>query len=479
MVFSSSLFLFQFLPIVLTLYYLCPNRYRNFIALAASIWFYAWGAPRFIFMLSASSLADYVIAPRLHPSQHSSPGTNRKRWLVAGLLINLAVLFYFKYANFFIEEISPLLTTLGMTGLHWSKIALPIGISFFTFQKISYLLDVYRGTSKPATSFTNYFLYVSLFPQLIAGPIIRYHDVARQLSSREHTAFRMLSGIWRFCLGLSKKILLANPLGEIADHAFALDQGVPTTGFAWLGILCYTFQIYFDFAGYSDMAIGLGRMLGFEYLENFNAPYIARSFTDFWKRWHISLSNWMLEYLYIPLGGNRHGPFRTTLNLWLVFLLSGIWHGASWNFLIWGAFHGTFLSLNKIGQRLQARPWPTFLAVPITFVLIMAGWVFFRAETLPQALSFFCALTGLSGTEAPIPTPDFIDRYHLSILGLAIFFSFLPLFVSPTLYTRLERMDNRSWWQTSVLYSCALLLLVLSASQLASGSFNPFIYFRF
>ena len=479
MVFSSLLFLFQFLPVFLAIYYLSPNRYRNLIALGASVWFYSWGAPRFIFLLLASSLADFIIAPYLCPAGDGTVNKGRRRWLTAGLIINLGVLFYFKYANFFVEEMTPLLTSLGMTGLHWTDIALPIGISFFTFQKISYLMDVYRGTSKPARSFTTYFLYVSLFPQLIAGPIIRYHDVARQLTDRQHTSFRMLSGIWRFCLGLAKKVLIANALGEIADHAFALDKGIPDPGFAWLGILCYTFQIYFDFSGYSDMAIGLGRMLGFEYLENFNAPYIARNFTDFWKRWHISLSNWMREYLYFPLGGNRHGPVRTTLNLWLVFLLSGIWHGASWNFLVWGSFHGFFLSLDKLGNRMGIKRFPTLIAVPATFVLVMLGWVFFRAETLAQALSFLGALAGRSGTATPVPIPAFIDSYHLSVLAAAVFFSFIPLVFPSDLCRRIEGMDNKPWWHTGAQFSCSIFLFILSACTLASGGFNPFIYFRF
>jgi alginate O-acetyltransferase complex protein AlgI len=479
MVFSSSLFLFQFLPIFLAIYYLSPNRYRNFVALGASVWFYSWGAPRFIFVLLASSLADFIIAPHLYPAGDGTVNERRRRWLAAGLITNLGVLFYFKYANFFVAEITPLFTALGMTGFHWTDIALPIGISFFTFQKISFLMDVYRGTSRPAQSLPTYFLYVSLFPQLIAGPIIRYHDVARQLTDRQHTSSRMLSGIWRFCLGLAKKVLIANVLGEIADHAFALDKGIPDTGFAWLGILSYTFQIYFDFSGYSDMAIGLGRMLGFEYLENFNAPYIARNFTDFWKRWHISLSNWMREYLYFPLGGNRHGAIRTVFNLWLVFLLSGIWHGASWNFLVWGAFHGFFLSLDKIGSRIAPRPLPALVAVPATFVLVMLGWVFFRAETLAQALSFLGALAGHSGTAAPVPTPAFIDSYHLSILAVAVFFSFIPLVFSSDLHSRLEGMEDKLWWHTGTQFSCSIILFVLSACALASGSFNPFIYFRF
>lgn len=479
MVFSSSLFLFQFLPIFLAVYYLCPNRYRNFIALCGSVWFYSWGAPRFIFLLLASSLADFIIAPNLRPSVTVSDKQRRKRFLAAGLIINLGVLFYFKYANFFVAEMTPLLEVMGMTAFHWTHIALPIGISFFTFQKISYLMDVYRGTSKPAKSFVNYFLYVALFPQLIAGPIIRYHDVAQQLIDRQHSSSLMLSGIWRFCLGLSQKVLIANALGEIADHAFALDQGVPSTGFAWLGILCYTMQIYFDFAGYSDMAIGLGRMLGFKYLENFNAPYIAHNFTEFWKRWHISLSNWMREYLYFPLGGNKHGPVRTTFNLWLVFLLSGIWHGASWNFVVWGAYHGLFLSLDKVAKYLRVRPWPTLIAVPVTFVLIMVGWVFFRAETLAQAISYIGALAGYSGAGELVQIPAFIDNFHLSILVIALFFSFVPLIFPPDFFGRLERMENKAWLKTGAQFTCSILFLFLSACALASGGFNPFIYFRF
>ena len=479
MIFSSSLFLFQFLPIFLGLYYLCPNRYRNILVLLASLWFYSWGAPRFVFLLLASSLADFLIAPHLHLEKNGLLNKNRKWWLTAGLVINLGVLFYFKYANFFVAEIHPLLTILGMTSFHWTNIALPIGISFFTFQKISYLLDVYRGTTPSAKSFINYFLYVSLFPQLIAGPIIRYHDVAQQLSHRQHSSARMLSGIWRFCLGLGKKILIANALGEIADHAFALDKGAPDTGFAWLGILCYTFQIYFDFSGYSDMAIGLGRMVGFEYLENFNAPYIAKNFTEFWKRWHISLSNWMREYLYFPLGGNRHGQVRTIFNLWLVFLLSGIWHGASWNFLIWGAFHGFFISFDKISRRLHFPSLPSPVAVLVTFVLIMLGWVFFRAETLPQALTYFNALLGQPGTAAARPIPAFIDSYHLTILALAAIFSFLPLFLPSGFCRKLEKMDCKPWWQTGMQFTSSIVLLGLSACSLVSSSFNPFIYFRF
>lgn len=481
MVFSTTFFLFHFLPIFLVVYYVCPNRYRNYVALAGSIFFYSWGAPRFVFVLFLSSLADFLIAPRLHPTNDNelSAKNTRKKWLSLGLVINVGFLFYFKYTNFFLGEIQPMLEALGLTGFHWTHIALPMGISFFTFQKISYLMDVYRGINRPAKNFAHYFLYVSLFPKLIAGPIVRYHDMAEQLIDRQHTAARMLSGIWRFCLGLGKKVLIANTMGEIADHSFVFDQGVPTTALAWLGILCYTMQIYFDFSGYSDMAIGLGRMMGFEILENFNSPYISHNFTEFWKRWHISLSNWMREYLYFPLGGNRKGPVRTIFNLWLVFLLSGIWHGASWNFIIWGAYHGFFISLHKISHYLRLRPWPSIIAIPVTFLCVIMGWVFFRADTLTHALTYLGVLIGQNGSSKTIPIPTFIDSYYLTVLFIAVFFSFIPLVYKAGLLEWLESMEGKHQWQIGTQFCCSVFLFVLSVCYLASVSFNPFIYFRF
>ena len=321
MVFSSLTFLFLFLPLMLAAYYACPARHRNLVALLASALFYAWGAPRFVIVLFVSGLIDYVLSREL-PGDRGTPG-RRKGVLALAVVLNIALLLYFKYANFFVAEMNAMLARFGGGAVPWAAVALPIGISFFTFQKVSYLVDVYRGVAQPARNALDYLLYVVLFPQLIAGPIVRYHDVARQLEERDYTRERFFMGILRFSQGLGKKVLVANTMAELADAAFNAAPAGLTCGQAWLGVLAYAFQIYFDFSGYSDMAIGLGRLLGIEFLENFNRPYISRSITEFWRRWHISLSNWMREYLYIPLGGNRRGAVRTYFNLWIVFLISG------------------------------------------------------------------------------------------------------------------------------------------------------------
>lgn len=480
MIFSSILFLFYFLPVFLLLYYLTPERFRNYIALLGSLLFYAWGAPRFVFLLVLSSCVDFHIGKYLSPCEGRRLSQTRRRNLLAlGLILNVGTLLYFKYANFFVEECLPALSLLGMDDFHWTHIALPIGISFFTFQKISYLIDAYRGTSRPCDKFSSYLLYVSLFPQLIAGPIIRYHDVARQLQSRKHTSAVFLSGVWRFSLGLSKKVIIANTLSEIADNGFAISQGVPETSLAWLALLCYTMQIYFDFSGYSDMAIGLGRMLGFEYLENFNFPYISRNFTEFWKRWHISLSNWMREYLYFPLGGNRGGRLRTSFNLWLVFLISGIWHGASWNFLIWGGFHGFFISIDKVFGSITSAKMPRYIGVPATFILVMIGWVFFRADDLHAALLYIAALSGQVPVSQQIITTLGIQSHHIAILVAALLFSFFPLLIPVSRINPILHTEEKRWLFVGVRYCCSVVLLLLSASFLVSANFNPFIYFRF
>ena len=497
-----------FLPATLLAYYLAPQRWRNVVALAASLFFYAWGAPKFLFVLLASSLVDFGVShamgtpagpirqaqgrPRALPdgsagasqeqdgaavSQTGRDRRRRKAWLILGLVVNLSAFFFFKYANFFVGEFSRLLGSLGLEPVAWTAIALPIGISFFTFQKLSYLVDVYRGVVAPARSPVHYLLYVSLFPQLIAGPIVRYHDITAQLDERQLRADRLFSGLWRFCRGLARKVLIANVLGEVANHAFALGPAELGMGHAWIGILCYTFQIYFDFAGYSDMAIGLGRLLGFEFLENFNCPYVARDFGDFWRRWHISLSNWMREYLYVPLGGNRGGPARTYANLWVVFVLSGLWHGASWNFVVWGCYHGLFLCLAKLGRQRLARV-PSVLAVPSTFLLVMLGWVFFRAETLPAALAYLGCMLGVGGAGPGADAGAVLNPQALVILLLAMLLSFGPALRQG--YARFTRFwASPAAGVAPLVYAGALVLLVLSISALASGGFNPFIYFRF
>lgn len=477
MVFSSLTFLFLFLPLMLAAYYACPARHRNLVALLASALFYAWGAPRFVIVLFVSGLIDYVLSREL-PGDRGTPG-RRKGVLALAVVLNIALLLYFKYANFFVAEMNAMLARFGGGAVPWAAVALPIGISFFTFQKVSYLVDVYRGVAQPARNALDYLLYVVLFPQLIAGPIVRYHDVARQLEERDYTRERFFMGILRFSQGLGKKVLVANTMAELADAAFNAAPAGLTCGQAWLGVLAYAFQIYFDFSGYSDMAIGLGRLLGIEFLENFNRPYISRSITEFWRRWHISLSNWMREYLYIPLGGNRRGAVRTYFNLWIVFLISGFWHGAAWNFVAWGAFHGFFLCLDKLGKDTRLARAPGWIGLPVTFGLVLFSWVLFRAPTLSHALAYMGRMLALAGTAGEIPPVLGFGLRHQVMLVAALVICFGPaLKPHPFDFMRLDPGPARPG-QALARFAAAMLLLTWSASVLATSSFNPFIYFRF
>ena len=485
MVFSSLVFLCLFLPAFLALYWAAPVRWRNGVALAGSLLFYAWGAPRFVGVLIFSSMIDFYAS---RPMAAAPPGSRARRgWLILGVTTNLSVFLYAKYMNFFVGQLNHIVTAAGASAFSWQDIALPIGISFFTFQKLSYLVDVYRGIVQPARSAPTYLLYVALFPQLIAGPIVRYHDVARQLVARSHTAERMCDGIWRFCLGLGRKVLIANAMGELADTVFAMPPGQLSTGAAWLGALAYSFQIYHDFSGYSDMAIGLGRMMGFEFLENFNAPYISRSFTEFWRRWHISLSNWMREYLYVPLGGNRVTPGRRYVNLWIVFLLSGFWHGAAWSFVAWGAYHGLFLTLDKLVRPRLRRPPPAAIAIPSTFVLVTLGWVLFRADSLSHAGAFWAAMFGMGADPAAASTPGLAGLLTPSraiILGVAVIAACLPLFwktrvCAPTTPDAPVSRRPHTPLGLIVRFAAAGIVVIGSLMSLVNGGFNPFIYFRF
>ena len=504
MVFSSLIFLYLFLPFTLAATFLAPVRFRNTVLLTASLVFFAWGAPRFVFVLVAGCLLDWFLsraiakdAPVAEGERHAQ---SARRLLGAGVAVNLLLLGYFKYANFAVDQFNALFSLLGLSPIAWTEVALPIGISFFTFQKISYLVDVYRGVVRPASSFSRYLLYVSLFPQLIAGPIVRYHDVADQIDRRTTTTEDFLAGLWRFSIGLARKTLIANPLAVVADSVFnaSAANGALTPGAAWFGLLAYTFQIYFDFAGYSDMAIGLGRIFGFRFLENFNAPYTSRDMGEFWRKWHISLGNFMKEYLYIPLGGNRVGFKRCLFNNWVVFLLSGIWHGASWNFAIWGAWHGLWICVSKF-NRLRGkkeRPRPTGLhavpAVLATFFLVMIGWVFFRAETLPAAMRFL--RTAFLGTGSPM-TAETITIASLATpqvivaMLVALWFSFAPAFFPGLALLNWDIPDDAQAATSSPVFRgpaaiylrnfTALLLIALSTLPLLRGGFNPFIYFRF
>ncbi|MEL6676047.1 MAG: MBOAT family O-acyltransferase [Bacteroidota bacterium] len=471
MVFSSLIFLGYFLPLFLLGYQLVPYRWKNSFALLGSLFFYAWGAPRFIFVLLVSLSIDFWLAKKLVPGQASF----RKRWLVLGLFLNLALLASFKYGPFLLEEVLTLATKLGMDAPHWTAWALPIGISFFTFQKISYLVDVYRGQEKPLDRWQDYALYIMLFPQLIAGPIIRFGEIAAQIRDRQqhiHAQGRA-EGMFRFVIGLSKKLLIANPLGAEVDAIFAMESGLHS-GLAWVGILAYAFQIYFDFSGYSDMAIGLGRMMGFIIPENFRYPYIASSITDFWRRWHLSLSRWMKDYLYIPLGGNQKGNRRTYLNLWIVFLLSGFWHGAAWTFLLWGAFHGFWLSVERWFRQATAIRWSRYLTIWPTFLISLLGWVIFRAESLTQITDYYWALF------VPGSGQLFLGPYFWTLIAIASLISFLPLI--PPLEKAFTRFweDQASSGQFSLLKGATTLILLLACLlEVVSAGFNPFIYFRF
>ena len=477
MVFSSITFLFVFLPVALAAYYACPERHRNAVALAASLFFYAWGAPRFVLVLVASSLLDYVLSRELPAGRRPE---RVRRWILGlAVALNASLLLYFKYANFFVENLNAWLGRFGAGELAWTAVALPIGISFFTFQKVSYLADVYRGTAQVARNAADYLLYVALFPQLIAGPIVRYHDVAQQLIRREHVRERFFTGILRFCQGLGKKVLVANAMAEVADAAFGAAPGSLSCGWAWLGVVAYAFQIYFDFSGYSDMAIGLGRLMGIEFLENFNRPYVSRTITEFWRRWHISLSNWMREYLYIPLGGNRKGSVRTYFNLWLVFLVSGFWHGAAWNFVAWGAFHGFFLCLDKAFKGTRIARAPAWVGLPATFVLVLFSWVLFRADSLTHAVAYAGRMLALFGAAPETAAAIEFGLRHQAALLAAVVLCFGPAVKPhPFDFIRLEPAQA-SLGQAVARFAVAMGLLVWSAATLATSSFNPFIYFRF
>ncbi len=474
MVFSSIIFIFYFLPLFFLIYYLADKKLKNLVILCGSVFFYAWRAPVFIFILLGTTVVDFFIVRLMASRTKKGP---RTALMCISLSINLGLLFYFKYSNFFVENINYLLLRIGVKEIAWVKLVLPIGISFYTFETITYVVDVYRGIHKPLRNFWDYQLYIILFPKLIAGPIIRFHDFADQIY--DHTNFETpenrLKGIYRFFIGLGKKVLIANVLGASADIIFRLPHAQLGTCTAWLGALSYTFQIYFDFSGYSDMAIGLGLMMGFRFPENFNNPYTAVSITDFWRKWHMTLGNWMRNYLYIPLGGNRvKSKGRLYFNLWLVFLASGLWHGAAWGFVIWGAYHGFFLVI----ERIFLGKWLAKMgksAVIYTLPVVMIGWVFFKTEHLHASLGYIHRmLSWHSDSDAWVP-----DTEYFTFLAIAAFFSF---FTIPELGKKIQEKvfyEDHSLKMHIAMVVVALLLCFLSAGRITVSSFNPFIYFRF
>ncbi len=473
MVFSSIVFIFYFLPVLLPVYFLTPKKYKNAVLLAGSIFFYAWGAPRFIFVILGTTLVDFFLVRLMDAS---ADRLRKTLLLTISLAINLGLLFYFKYSNFFVENVNHLFSAFGVKPMLWTKLLLPIGISFYTFETITYVVDVYRGVHKPLKNFWDYQLYIILFPKLIAGPIIRYHDIADQMYDRsQYETFEYkLRGLYRFFIGLAKKVIIANTLGATADLIFGLPAESCDTITAWIGALSYTFQIYFDFSGYSDMAIGLALLFGFKFPENFNNPYTALSITDFWRRWHISLGKWMRNYLYIPLGGNRQSKLRTYLNLWLVFLASGLWHGAAWGFIIWGAYHGIFLVLERMFLgRWLARLGK--LSVVYTFITVMVGWVFFKLENFTASANYLRRMFSWHAyNNVWHPTAEFY-----TITALAFFFSFIALWnFGQRLHDKVF-VESYSMKRHYAFAFTALLLCLITAGRITTSTFNPFIYFRF
>ncbi len=473
MVFSAPLFLLVFLPLTLAAYYLAPRAARNAVLLVASLLFYAWGELRYVPLVLASIAFNGWIGLRIAAATATAP---RRRALATAIVVNVGTLAVFKYANFAVENwtaVAPWLTGVP-SATAMATIPLPLGISFFTFHAISYVVDVYKRNAAPERRLGTFALYILLFPQLIAGPIIRWRDIATQLTGRRERLAEVAYGVRRFVTGLAKKVLIANTLGRIADPIFALPVGELTPAVAWLGLVCYTLQIYFDFSGYSDMAIGLMRMLGFRILENFNYPYIARSVREFWRRWHISLSNWFRDYLYVPLGGNRRGRLREYANLIVVFILCGLWHGASWPFVLWGAWHGVFLVAERAGlARLLARA--RWAAHAYALAVVMLGWVLFRCDTLAHAARYYAALAGASDADPVLrPLQQWLDPLALATLALAVILS-AP--VAPAL----GRWRDRRWPRAGAAVEVASMvtLLVLATAFLAAGTYNPFIYFRF
>jgi alginate O-acetyltransferase complex protein AlgI len=471
MVFTSPTFLFLFLPVVLAAFAVTPKRFRTSLLVAASWLFYAWGEKHLVLLLALSTAINWALALLL--DRAAAPHT-RRLLLTIGVIVNIGALVYFKYTNFLVLNLSALLEQLGAPAIEHAPVHLPIGISFVTFEALSYVVDVYRRHTPAARNPVHVAFYLSFFPHLIAGPILRFADIAAPLPRPTVTLERLDLGVSRFINGLGKKMLLANPLGHAADQIFALPAAELGTPTAWLGIVCYALQIYFDFSGYSDMAIGMGHMFGFTLPENFRHPYTAESIRDFWRRWHISLSSWFRDYLFVPLGGNRGGRLKTYRNLLTVFLLCGFWHGASWTFVVWGLFHGVFLVLERtrFGAALAAAPVSVRRVYALLVVLV--GWVFFRAETFTGALSYLAAMFGRGGPAAVLP------MYYLSLevqiaLVVAAFLATRPL--QSRLIDVARTAAGPALRAPAVAVQAAVL--ALSLLYVAAGTYNPFIYFRF
>jgi alginate O-acetyltransferase complex protein AlgI len=462
MVFSSPVFIFLFLPIVYLINLVLPKRFSNGFLLLFSLIFYAWGEPLYVFLMIFSGLINFLLTLSMKEDSN-----RRKIVLIIAIIFNIGLLGLFKYADFLILTINGILKT----SLPLLNLPLPIGISFYTFQTMSYVFDVYNHETSVQRNYFSLLLYITFFPQLIAGPIVQYHDIAKQIESRFVTLDKTAVGLRRFVVGLSKKVLLANAMAIIADTLYALPNSDISTVVAWVGAIAYLFQIYFDFSGYSDMAIGMGEMFGFHFKENFNYPYIATSMQDFWRRWHISLSSWFRLYLYIPLGGNRKGKARAMFNRIFVFFLTGLWHGASWTFVVWGLYHGIFLLLEQ--TVLQVQQWPKIVQRIYTLLVVLIGFVIFRAESFTQSLIFIQSMFSFSSASALASKELMILITPLSIL------LFVISAIASTPIMKNIKVKTEGSIASLLSYGFTIVLWIACLLSLAANTYNPFIYFRF
>ena len=470
MVFSSLVFMCIFLPVVFVLYTIVPHLlFRNALLIVASLLFYAYGEPVYVLLMIFSSVLNYVSALLV------SKEKNRKLFLIVSVLINLGMLAVFKYAGFFVETLNGIINT----EIPVPQITLPIGISFFTFQALSYVVDVYRKNVPVQKNYFYVLLYITFFPQLIAGPIVKYRDVNEQIENRTQSIEKIALGLRRFIGGLAKKVIIANTMGRVADAVFTADESYLSIVTAWLGAIAYLFQIYYDFSGYSDMAIGLGHMFGFDFKENFNYPYGAVSVQDFWRKWHISLSTWFKEYLYIPLGGNRKGKARTVINRMIVFFSTGLWHGANWTFVLWGVYHGLFLLLEEFVPFIKKMPG--ILKHIYTLLVVTVGFVIFRAETIGQGFEFISNMfAGFNISDSSVSFAlSQVTPWFMAVLGIAIICA-API---KPLTMKIRNMDGtltKSQRAVQIaLYLLSFVLLAFCIMRLSGSSYNPFIYFRF
>lgn len=472
MVFASPIFIFIFLPAVLILYAAAcltkQIKVQNAVLLVFSLAFYAWGGLQHLSLLLLSTIVNYICGIWIGKGHR-----HKKAVFVLDIVFNIGLLFLFKYVNLCVDTVQLIASASGVEILqNFQRIVLPIGISFFTFQIMSYVIDVYRGEVAYQKNYFYLTLYIVLFPQLIAGPIVRYIDVDKEIVDRRSTAEGVRHGLVRFAAGFMKKIILANPIGEVADYVFAM-QGNVNTGYAWLGIVCYSLHIYLDFSAYSDMAIGLGEVFGFHFLENFNYPYCSNNIQEFWRRWHISLSTWFRDYVYFPLGGSRHGTAQTLRNLLIVFALTGIWHGANWTFLIWGMYHGAFLLVERVGFGKVLKKFPVLLQKIYTLLVVMVGWVFFRAETLTEAIAYLKTMFSFQ-----FAMVDAQLLFQLLGARFLVVFIIAVLICHPWLKNLYYRLEAKKYG-FYVMNPLVLGGFYIALCEMMGSGFNPFIYFRF